>query len=160
PTLPAAHNNLGNAYRALERWDEARAAYGEALALASRERSRPEEAQPPVVQARIHANLGFSLQLEHKRGQAIASFRRAAELAPGDAQMWRTLGNACAAAEDNALALPCYQKVVALRPAQPLAHNDLGWALQEAGRPAEAAACYRRALELQPNYVDALLNLG
>jgi tetratricopeptide (TPR) repeat protein len=160
PGLPASYNNLGNAYRALERWDEARAAYGEALALASREHPRLQQSLRPEIQARIHANLGFSLQLELKKGQAIASFRRAAELAPEDAQMWRTLGNACAAVEDYAEALPCYQKVVALRPRQPLAHNDLGWALQEQGRLADATSCYRRALELQPNYLDALLNLG
>jgi tetratricopeptide (TPR) repeat protein len=160
PGLPASFNNLGNAYRALERWDEARAAYDLALALAGQEHPRLQQALRPEIQARIHANLGFSLQLEHKKERAVASFRRAALLAPEDAQMWRTLGNACVAIEDYAEALPCYQKVVALKPEQPLAHNDLGWALQEQGRVAEAGSCYRRALELQPSYLDAMLNMG
>ncbi len=35
PRSPAAHNNLGNAHRALERWSEAQAAYDEALRVAN-----------------------------------------------------------------------------------------------------------------------------
>jgi tetratricopeptide (TPR) repeat protein len=152
--LPAAHNNLCNAYRALERWDEAYAAYASALSLASLERERPE------LQARVHANQGFTLQLQHRRLAAIDSFRRAAELAPEDATTWRTLGDAYAAVEDYAAALSCFQRVVALRPEQALAHSELGWALQEVGRLREAAGCYRRALELQPDLLDALLSRG
>jgi len=154
PNLPAAHNNLGNAYRALERWDEARAAYAAALDLAELEREQPQ------VQARVHANLGFTLQLQHRRGQAVTCFRRAAELAPDDVQIWRILGDAHAAIEDFTKALPCFQRVVALRPEWALAHSDLGGALQEEGRLSEAGACYRRALELEPELFDGLINQG
>jgi tetratricopeptide (TPR) repeat protein len=152
--LPAAHNNLGNVYRALERWDEARAAYHTALQLAS-----PGELGPELT-ARVHANLGFTLQLEHKRAEALPHFQRAAELAPDDVQTLRVLADAHSANENTAAALPYRQRVVALRPGQAQAHNDLGWALQEVGRLTEAADCYRRAVELQPDLLDGLLNQG
>ncbi len=154
PSLPAAHNNLGNACRALERWDEARAAYDAALRLASQGPPRPE------MEARIHANLGFTLQLEHKRAEALTHFQRAAGLAPNDVETWRILADAHAANENYAAALPCCQRIVALRPGLGQAHNDLGWALQEQGRLTEAAECYRRALELQPELLDGWLNQG
>lgn len=154
PDLPAAHNSLGCAYRALERWDEAGRAFAAALELANLRRERPE------VQARVHANLGFTLQLLKWRGKAIQCFRRAAELAPEDVATWRTLGDAYAAVEDFAEALPCYRKVVALRPQWALGHSELGWALQNEGRLREAGACFRRALELQPDLLQGLVNLG
>ena len=155
PNLPASLNNLGNAYRALERWSEAQAAYEEALRRAN---LLPQ--QPPAELAQVHANRGLALFLEGKHGRAFACFRQAVDLAPDDAAIWRYLANAHEADEDHAAALSCWQRIVELNPNFATAHNHLGWALQDGGRFAEAAACYRRALELQPDYVDRALEPG
>jgi tetratricopeptide (TPR) repeat protein len=154
PDRPAAHNNLGNAYRALERFSEARAAYDEALRLASLAQTGPSET------AQVHANRGLALFLEGDRAGAFACFRQAVEIAPDDAQIGQYLANAHEAAEDYASALACWQRIVELNPTLAMAHNHLGWALQQEGRFAEAAACFRRALELGPYYVGAHLNQG
>ena len=154
PNVPAAHNNLGNAYRALERFSEARAAYDEALRLASLAQT------PPSEMAQIHANRGLALFLEGDRAGAFVCFRHAVEIAPDDVLIRQYLANAHEAAEDYAGALGCWQRVVELNPTLAMAHNHLGWALQQEGRFAEAAACYRRALELGPYYVGAHLNQG
>ncbi len=154
PGVPAFYNNLGNANRVLERLSEARAAYDEALRLASR------ASLPPGELAQVHANRGLALFLEGNHADAFACFHRAVELAPDDGAIWQYLANAHAAAEDHVAALSCWQRVVELNPTLAMAHNNLGWALQQEGRFPEAAACYRRALELDQDYVDARLNQG
>ena len=151
PGLPAAHNNLGNAFRALERWDEARAAYGAALRLT------PNQAPH---KARIQANLGLSLQLEGHRDEALACYRQAAACGAEDFETWRILADAHAVADDYAAANPCCLRLIALRPEVAAGHCQLGLALREEGRLGEAAACWARALELQPDHVDTLLNQG
>ncbi len=154
PNVPAAHNNLGNAFRALERFGEARAAYDEALRLASLAKSRPSEL------AQIHANRGLALFLKGDRAGAFACFHHAVEIAPDDTTIGQYLANAHEAAEDYAGALACWQRVVKLNPRLAMAQNHLGWALLQEGRFAEAAACYQRALELDQDHVEAILNQG
>jgi tetratricopeptide (TPR) repeat protein len=147
PRLPAAHNNLGNAYRALERWPEAHAAYDAASDLA-----------PDL--ARIHANRGLALFMEGRRADAFPCFRRAVELAPDDAEMWRYLADAYGTDDNAPAALPCWERIVALEPEKATAHSGLGRALQEEGWLAEAAACYRWATRLEPDHAETLLNQG
>ncbi len=93
PDLAAAQNNLGNAYRALERWPEARQAYAEATRL-----------DPKLPWA--WANLGLALIHEDRTQDAAAALARAAELADdADPKLWRALANAHTANEDFAAAI-------------------------------------------------------
>ena len=149
PELAASHNNLGNVFIALERWPEAHAAYAEAL-----------RRSPELGDARIHANLGLSLQRENQFPKAFACFRKAVELAPNDPEIWQYLANAHAADDDLEAAIPCCERIVALAPDKPQGYTDLGWALQDDGRYAEAAECYRTALDLDPDGVNTLTRLG
>jgi tetratricopeptide (TPR) repeat protein len=145
---------LGNAYRALYRWSEAHAAYDRAQALASR---------APVSKgelAQVGANRGLALFLEGKRGEAFAAFRRAVDLAPKDAAIWRFLADAYDVGEQHAAAGAVWEKIIELTPGHAGAHSALGWSFQQQGRFAEAGDCYRRALELDPRLFAALLNRG
>ncbi len=64
--MPAAQNNLGNAYRALERRSEAHAAYDEALRRTNQVPARPGEL------AQIYSNRGLALPQQGKHAAACA----------------------------------------------------------------------------------------
>jgi tetratricopeptide (TPR) repeat protein len=147
PDVPAYHVQFGNAWRALRRWEPARAAYAAAL-----------QRFPDLASA--HANLGWALYLQGQRAEAFGHLRRAAELAPQEAEPWQLLAQAYFSEANYAAAIPCSQHLVALNPLDAARHKDLGWLFQMEGQLDEAAACYRRALELQPDNVDALLYQG
>ena len=69
PTAAEYHNNIGEAYRALARLNEAEASFQQALAL-----------KPAYAEA--ENNLGVILQAKGKLDEAVAHYRRAHELAP------------------------------------------------------------------------------
>jgi len=98
-----------------------------------------------------HAALAF-VQMAYDRNwqEAHASFRRALELAPGDA---RILGDtaimaACLGRNDEAIAV--LRRAVTLDPLSARAHRVLGSRYLHAGLLDEADASLRRALELNP----------
>jgi adenylate cyclase len=119
-----------------KRW--AREAVGRALAL-----------EPDLAEG--HANLGWMQMLEdHDWRSAEASLRRALELAPADAAMYRRVGALVSnlGRLDEAIALD--RRAVELDPLSTNAYNNLGNDLYAAGRLADAETAYRKALELSP----------
>jgi Tetratricopeptide repeat len=102
-----AYNNRGNALRELERFDEAKADYGNAIILA------PSDPFP-------YRNRGVTYGLLGDYGRALADFNHAIVLAPkyasaylGRAFAFEQLGNARAAAADFARAAKLDPKLVA-----------------------------------------------
>jgi len=85
PSNVAVHNNLGEAYRALNRLDDAVRCYRGAIAL------RPEYAN-------AHNNLGVALSKQGKFEDAVDSFRKALALKPDLAtartNLFKALGKA------------------------------------------------------------------
>jgi TolB-like protein/Tfp pilus assembly protein PilF len=147
PTFALAWAELGEAYAAeansgwapvVEGYQRAREAVAHALSLA-----------PDLAEA--HAELGW-IQMSHDwdwRG-AQASYRRALELAPGDATVLRraamlalNLGRV-----DEAVGL--YRRAVEQDPLSSAAYANFGDALGAAGSLGEAELGYRKALELAP----------
>jgi tetratricopeptide (TPR) repeat protein len=94
PTSAEALNNLGVAYKELDRLQEAMACYRRALA-----------AKPTHVEA--HNNLGLALMEAGQVSEAIASLEQALSLQPGYQAARYNLGIAClwAGREDRAVAL-------------------------------------------------------
>ena len=111
--VPVFHNSLGIAYRALNRLEEAEAAYRCALAL-----------DPNFAEA--HGNLG---NLLHQRGDldaAVECQRRARDLEPGRAEFHSNLGTSLYDRGEFAAAEDCYRRAIALKPDFADAHFHLG----------------------------------
>ncbi|MFA6093427.1 MAG: tetratricopeptide repeat protein [Elusimicrobiota bacterium] len=118
---------------------------------------------PKLVAA--HNNLGVELAAQDRLEEAIAHFRAALLLHPGDA----TAGGNCAALfQRQALASAkagklteahaAYFKALVLRPYDPRIHMDLANALKAEGKYQEAAARYSIALQLDPKYAPLVYN--
>ena len=147
PTCRTAHNNLGNALRALGQLAEARLCYGEAIRL------KPEMAP-------AHVNLAQTLQQEGHWDEALPCLRRATELEPNSLVFLALLAEATVERELFEEAIVCYQRMLALDSTLAATHNALGWLLQEVGRLDESVEHLRKCLSLRPDLAIAHVNLG
>ena len=147
PDLPAAHNNLGNVLLALQRWEEARAAYTEAIRL-----------EPGLAIA--YANLGLTLQREGKVGTALPYFRRASSWplrTPVSTSSWRPHTSWTKTGPRPSFVVSTASGSSPRTPTRTA--TSAGPAGPTSSRY-QAEAAFRRALELQPDHLDAWLNLG
>ena len=147
PNAAVCHNNLGEAYRALQRWSEAEASCRRAIEL-----------QPDFAAA--HVNLGGVLKCQGQLAEAIACYRRALQLEPDYADAHLNLGNVLADQGQRAEAVACYRRAIALDPHAADAYANLAALLTEEGQLDEAVACCRRALQLKPDAADVHVNLA
>ena len=179
---PAAfHSNLGTAYQALGKLEEAAACYERALSinpelaeaqmnlgavleaqgkreLAEARFRRALELRPELAEA--HVNLGNILQAQGKLEEAAASHHRAMAIKPEFAEAHFNHANALQAQGKLEEAVAGYERALTLKPGMAEAHGNLGNALLAQKKPEEAEACYARALELKPDYAEAWYNLG
>jgi tetratricopeptide (TPR) repeat protein len=147
-----------------------------------------QSAEPPAVPPEALALLQSGLDAENRRDldQAVASFRKAADLAPSAGIVFLRLGDAYMKKRDYAAAIPALNRAAELSPDSPSAHQLLGFALLAAGyaaeaiphlelvheygalgiaqlqtgQPAEAVGNLRLALAKSPNDPDLLYYLG
>ena len=138
---------FGNALDNRGLWDEAGAAFHEALRL---RKDYPE----------AHYNLGSVLFKKGQLDEASAEIREAIRLRKDWYAAHHHLGNVLYKKGPLDEAIACYRQALRFRPDFPKGHNDLGNALSRKGQWDEAIACYRAALRLRPNYADAHYNLG
>lgn len=92
--------------------------------------------------------------------RAIACFRSAATLAPGDEAIQSDLASALFEARRYADAMAACGQALAQIPGSARLWFTLGAASVAAGRSDQGEAAYRRALELDPAQVDAAVNLA
>jgi tetratricopeptide (TPR) repeat protein/tRNA A-37 threonylcarbamoyl transferase component Bud32 len=92
--------------------------------------------------------------------EAVAYWRVAVGLRPGNAPAHTNLGVALKVQGDLKGAIACYKKALALDPKLAQAHTNLGNALQAQGDVAVAIACYHKALDLDSELASAHYNLG
>ncbi len=146
-TIPAFHNNLGNALKAQGRLDEAVACYVRALSL------KPDHAE-------AHYNLGVALQAQGKLDAAATSYRRALSHKPNHADAYGNLGNILQ--EQGMLddAVAAYGRALSYKPNYAEAQGNLANVFKMQGKLAEAVAAYGRALAQKPHYAEAHNNLG
>ncbi len=93
------------------------------------------------------------------REQALACFRRAADLAPA-ASYLGNLGSCLYECGRAAEALPWLERAVAQAPGNAGFHNSLGNVLAALDRLAEAEAAYGRAVALRSDFFQARVNLA
>ena len=134
------HNNMGEAYRAALRCQEAACSYRRAV-----------EINPDFAQA--HNSLGIVLQEQGEVDGAAASYRRAVEIKPAYAEAHSNLGNALIEQGRLEEAISSYQRALEIKPEFADGHFNLGNALREAGDLDAAVSSYRRAIAIEPSAV-------
>jgi tetratricopeptide (TPR) repeat protein len=181
PGLPAPHNNLGNALRALNQPMAAIESFDRALALnpnlaeahfnranALLDLNRFEAAVESYdraialkpTHAEAHNNRGNALAALGKQQAAIASYDRAVDLKPDYAMALNNRGVAHIALKRPDAALEDFDRAIALQPLFAMAHNNRGNALTRLSRLRAAAESYSRAIGLAPKLAEPYTNLG
>jgi tetratricopeptide (TPR) repeat protein len=105
--------------------------------------------------------VGVAREEEGRLDEALALYRQAAELMPGNSLAHYRLGNAYRKKGQLAEAIASYR--TAIRTSRggvsPELYNNLGGALAQAGSLGEAEELFRRALRIDPGFTDAASNL-
>ena len=147
-SLAMVHSSLGDAFRQMERFEEAVRAYDTALAQYEEE----VNGQWFIYYAR-----GISHERLDKWVEAEADFRKALELNPEQPQVLNYLGYSLVEKQvklDEALGM--IERAVAARPDSGYIVDSLGWVLFRLGRYDEAVAPMERATELMA--IDPIVN--
>lgn len=129
------------------RFDHAERLYREALAAAP---DRPS----------ILNNLATLLLQQQRHAEAEKPALRLAEVNPGEAASWLTLGNVQSGLQRHAEAAASYRRALELDPGNAGLHQSLGLALVALGRREDALAAFDSALELEPRMAEALAGRG
>jgi protein O-GlcNAc transferase len=163
---PPACNNLGLALAAQGKRREAVSAWLDALAL---QPDFPDAARnlrahlgglqrDPAWEA--HFNQGDAYKDQGRLEEAIASYQKAAAMAPDLPAAHVNLGSALAQQGRHAEALACFRRALVLEPGLPGAWFNLGVSSYQLGDLASAKAALARYLQAQPGDRDALMILG
>ena len=147
PEVAYAHFQLGYAYTALKRNDEARAEYERATAL-----------DPKMPEA--YLNLGILLLNKREYAAAVAPLSKAVELLPAQSRPRSLLAVAQDRSGDQEAAARSFESVLHLDPNDLTANHYLGDLDLRGGKPAEAETRFRRALELRPDAPETLQGLA
>jgi len=146
PDVAFAHFQLGYAYTALKRKEEARTEYEKCVAL-----------DPKMSEAQL--NLGILLLDEDAAG-AVGPLRKAVELLPSESRPRYLLGLAEERSGDLKGAAESFEGASRLDPKDGESLMELGRIYVKSNRPAEAEAKFRAALGLNPKSPEALQGLA
>lgn len=97
---------------------------------------------------------------QSKLDEAVAAFRKAIELEPGNSRNHNNLGVALARQKKTPEAIICYRKAIELDPKNTLAHNNLANMLMTAKDQAGAMTAFRKLVELDPKNAGAMNSLA
>jgi tetratricopeptide (TPR) repeat protein len=147
PTKARPHNNLGEQYSKMGRFDDAIAEYEKALNIL-----------PAFETARN--NLGTAYTEKGMLDEAIQEYKKAIGLNPGYVKAFYNLGVAYLRAGKLDDAIAAYQRVIAINPDYAESHHNLGIAYAQAGKFENAIDSYRRALAIKSNYTRARTDLA
>ena len=139
--------SLGNALWALDKDEEAVAAYKRALEL-----------NPNFADA--CRNLGNVLIELQELDDAIKYFEQALRINPADKKACQGLGRAQNEQGDLGQAVAAYQKAIAIDPLNAEYYRELGVLFSDHGEIEEAISAHRKALELNPEYAEAYRSLS
>ncbi|CAD5946408.1 glycoside hydrolase family 99-like domain-containing protein [Planktothrix agardhii] len=141
------HYRLAQALVKQEKWQEAIAAYQQALIIT-----------PNWVE--VQRELGdLFLKLE-RWDEAVQVYETAIGLRSEGAEVYHNLGDALLKLQRWEDAIAAYQKAIELNPEFSWSYNNLGDGLRELQRWDEAAQSYQKAIELKPDFALSHHNLG
>src|ERR1700726_744340 len=147
PDLAFAHFQLGYAYTALTRSEDARAEYERAIAL-----------DPKMSEA--YLNLGILLLDKQEYAAAVTPLGKAVELLPAQSRPRSLLAVAQDRSGDKEGAARSFEGVLHLEPNDLTANHYLGDLDLRRGKFAEAEARFRHALQIQPDAPELLQGLA
>jgi len=147
PEVAFAHFQLGYAYTALKRGDEARAEYERAIAL-----------DPKMPEA--YLNLGILLLDKQEYAAAVVPLHKAVELLPAQSRPRSLLAVAQERSGDPEGAARSFEGVLHLDPNDPAANGYLAELDLRRNKPAEAELRFRHALEIRPDAPEDLQGLA
>ncbi len=172
PAYYSTYNILGRILHGLKRYDEAIAAYREAIRLKPdndrdraniggtlREQGKFDEAAAAFRDAlrvnpdfaECHASLGELLKEEGKLEEAAAEYREAIRLIPDVGDFHSRLGAILCDQDKAALALASYREAARLEPDLPECRGDVAIALGLSGKFDEAVALCREMIRANPS---------
>jgi Flp pilus assembly protein TadD len=137
----------GNKLYAEKKYEEAAAAYREAIAKSG-------------LQWGYHFNLGLALKKLGRPEESKAALLKAMELNPESYSVNRELGENLAKSGDFVAARVYYQKAVDLSPDDPDAQYNLGVCLTNLGESEAALTAFEKTIELDAGYADAYYQAG
>src|SRR5258706_8281502 len=105
--------------------------------------------------AYFHKNYAEVLRAGGEFEAAAESYRKAAALAPGDADAFHGLGVCLDKLDRLEEAIEAYQKAIGFRPIFAPAHFNLGVAIEKLGRYREALGHFDKAIQLKADYALA-----
>ncbi len=146
PGIAAYHYNLGLALQRQELWEEAGAAFTQALNI-----------EPKHGEAL--SNLGQALHKMDKLDDAISRFHQALAIKPDDVIALNNLGLCLQDKRKLDDAAAAFRKAIDIDPDFHEGHNNLGNVLEEQGHMEEAHASFRRAIKVKPDFVEAYRHL-
>ena len=152
PRTAEAFYGLGLASAGLEQFDEAIAAYQNALAIA------PAPENPNC--AHIHAALGSAYANTHRYEEALAAYQIAVDLQPDDAMIHHHLGTVYSKRGKRAEAMQHQLRAISLAPELATAHYQLGLLYAQQKQWDAAIAAYQTAYAHDAELLEALYNLA
>jgi tetratricopeptide (TPR) repeat protein len=161
--LAEAWRNVGELSKALPLYEEAlrrqpeslvaRQKFGEALRLARAPDRAAAVLRPALGTAPGDYEMGMVYLLQGRAQEAIAAFRRAAELDPDMPEAFNSWG--AAAKEETPL-----REAIRIQPDFAEAHNNLGGLLMARGDLTEACFHFEAAVRFRPGLASARYNYG
>ncbi|MBI3609568.1 MAG: tetratricopeptide repeat protein [Nitrospirae bacterium] len=147
PGKARTHNNLGVAYDAQQRFEEAIQEYQTAIKL------KPDYAE-------AHNNLGVVYENLRRLEDAAQEYQIALKLQPNYADAHNNLGIIYAMQGRLEEAAQEYQTALKVEHNHAVAHYNLGITYKDLGRWEDAVREYQAALKLKPDWVEAHDKLG
>ncbi|RKU25285.1 hypothetical protein C6499_15075 [Candidatus Poribacteria bacterium] len=142
-----AYYGLGLAYTGLEKFEDAIAAYQQAIVYA------PDSAY-------IHAALGSAYASTHRYTEALDAYKVAVALNSSDEMIHHQLGNVYSKRGEHTAAIRHQLQAITLAPQFAAAHYQLGLLYAQQQQWTDAISAYRTAYQNDPALVESLYNLA
>lgn len=147
PDHPAAHYNLGLAYLAINKYDDARNAFDRTLELDNNH-------------VLAHYFLGYVCQLQHDFTEAIEQYDQVIDRDPTHFNALLNRGRALGNLDLLDDAILSYERAIQANPSDMNANFELGYLYNRIGNLEASARYYRNAVTIDPNRVEANCNLA
>jgi tetratricopeptide (TPR) repeat protein len=123
--------------------------------------ARPAAASPEAIaEAASLRATGDEQRQAGRLDEAIATFQKAVQLQPSNAELWNELGNVLFARKRFDEAQQGFRRATELDPTFALAFYNLAHSLRKSGQKSEAVTAYRSYIQLRPDDPDPYYGLG